>query len=192
MTKVLICGDSFAADWFSKYNEYPGWPNLLDQQYNVTNLAQAGCSEYKIFKQLQSQDLTQYQYIIVVHTSPFRIPVEVHPVHHNDVLHKNSDFLYLDIKKSNKASIQCIIDYYEKFHWQEHALFVHKCTLLEELKLLQDLPCLHLTMIPWDNLVDLDNFINLNSVFTQHQGLINHLTKKGNEIVFQQVLEYLK
>jgi len=47
--KILICGDSFAADWTVKYPGQ-GWPNMLAQQHEIVNLAQAGCSEYKIFK----------------------------------------------------------------------------------------------------------------------------------------------
>ena len=50
--KILICGDSFAADWTIKYPGQ-GWPNMLSQQYEIVNLAQAGCSEYKILKQLE-------------------------------------------------------------------------------------------------------------------------------------------
>ena len=50
--KILICGDSFAADWTVKYPGQ-GWPNMLAEIHEVTNLAQAGCSEYKILKQLE-------------------------------------------------------------------------------------------------------------------------------------------
>ena len=95
--KVLICGDSFAADWTVKYTG-KGWPNLIAENYTVTNLAQAGCSEYKIYLQLASANLDQYDAIIVSHTSPNRLPVEVHPVHSNDPLHKNSDLIYTDLK----------------------------------------------------------------------------------------------
>jgi hypothetical protein len=59
MDKLLICGDSFAADWTVKVKE-KGWVNLLAQDYKVTNLAQAGCSEYKILKQLQSVNLDKF------------------------------------------------------------------------------------------------------------------------------------
>ncbi len=44
-SKLLIAGDSFAADWLSGES---GWPNLLANEYDVTNVAQAVCSEYKI------------------------------------------------------------------------------------------------------------------------------------------------
>ena len=54
---LLIIGDSFAADWSVKYADKKGWPNFLAEKYSVTNLAQAGCSEYKIKKQLDSVNL---------------------------------------------------------------------------------------------------------------------------------------
>ena len=63
--KILICGDSFAADWTIKYPDKKGWPNLLAEHHNVINLAQAGCGEYKILLQLLSVDFTQFDQIIV-------------------------------------------------------------------------------------------------------------------------------
>ena len=54
MKKLLICGDSFAADWQVKYPQGQGWCNLITQYYHVTNVAQAGCSEYRIYQQFLS------------------------------------------------------------------------------------------------------------------------------------------
>ena len=42
--KLLILGDSWQADWNVKHNTYPGWPNLLANEFDVTNIAQAGVS----------------------------------------------------------------------------------------------------------------------------------------------------
>ena len=49
--KILIAGDSFAADWKIKHSGN-GWVNMLSNDYDVTNIAQAGASEYKIYQQL--------------------------------------------------------------------------------------------------------------------------------------------
>ena len=99
LSNILIIGDSFAADWSTKYNNYLGWPNLLAQSHSVTNLAQAGVSEHKIYKQLCSvQDLSVYDVVIVAHTSPFRVPTKRHPMHSKDVLHKDADLIYSDIE----------------------------------------------------------------------------------------------
>ena len=50
MSKILICGDSFAADWSKKY-EGKGWVNMIENDHVITNIAEAGVSEYKIYKQ---------------------------------------------------------------------------------------------------------------------------------------------
>ena len=76
--KLLICGDSFAADWTVKYKGH-GWPNLLSQSFEVTNLARAGVCEYKIYNQLLSVDPSAFDVIIISHTSPFRLYVKEHP-----------------------------------------------------------------------------------------------------------------
>ena len=71
--KILIIGDSFACVW---PNEVTGWPTQLAQQYDVTNLAQAGVSEYKILKQLLNFEKENpwwqhdFNCVIVSHTSP--------------------------------------------------------------------------------------------------------------------------
>ena len=96
--KLLIVGDSFAADWSVKYPDVFGWPNLLANNHTVTNLAQAGVSEYRILQQLLSVDLDQFDIVLVVHTSPYRVVTRKHPVHHADVLHGNADLLFTDIE----------------------------------------------------------------------------------------------
>ena len=69
--KILIIGDSFACVW---PNSSTGWPSQLAQQYDVTNLAQAGVSEYKILQQLINftKDAAWWQHeidcVIVSHT----------------------------------------------------------------------------------------------------------------------------
>ena len=58
---VLIAGDSFAAEWPGTN----GWVKLLARDYDVTNVAQAGVSEYKILQQIQTANLDEYDLIIV-------------------------------------------------------------------------------------------------------------------------------
>jgi hypothetical protein len=96
--KILVIGDSFAADWTVKYKGF-GWTNLLADQFDVTNLAQAGVSEYKIYKQILSiADLSVFDLIIVSHTSPYRVHTRLHPIHTGDLLHNNADLIYSDIE----------------------------------------------------------------------------------------------
>ena len=87
---ILIAGDSFAADWTIKNNK-SGWVNYMT---DVDNLAQPGVGEYKIFKQLQSRDLSLYTHIIVSHTSPYRIHTFHNPLHIDDSFHHACCLLY--------------------------------------------------------------------------------------------------
>ena len=63
--KILIAGDSFATVW---PDSQLGWPTLLAKKYSVVNLAQAGIGEYKILKQIQSQEINNFDLVIVSHT----------------------------------------------------------------------------------------------------------------------------
>ena len=176
-----------------KYTDYPGWPNLLAQEYNVTNLAQAGVSEYKIWLQLSSANLKSYDLIIISHTSPFRIPIDRHPTHHNDPLHKNCDLIYLDVKNADsKQELAPIVEYFEKYFVPEYACFVHNLIIKEELELINRCftgPVLHITNLNWDNLEKTKNFMSFESVRKKHAGLINHYSEQGNRIILNELVE---
>ena len=99
MKRILIIGDSFACSQTSNKNNI-GWPELLKNDYEITNLAQAGASEYKIYKQLKSVNIEEFDNIIICHTSFFRIPIENHPIYLNNELHKNCDLIFAnDVSK---------------------------------------------------------------------------------------------
>lgn len=186
MQKILICGDSFAADWSSEYQEYLGWPNLLATKMRVENRAQAGCSEYKIYRQID-QGVKGFDAVIVCHTSPYRIPVEKHPLHGTG-LHANSDLIYNDIQDR----LPFAAEFFERCFWPDHALFVHECTLEQEQRLLGDTRCLHITMTKWDGLIHPRDFINFEKIFYKHKGIINHLSQKGNSLVFERIMEWVR
>jgi hypothetical protein len=194
MKKILICGDSFASDWTVKYSG-TGWPNMLANDYNVTNLAQAGCSEYKIYLQLLNTDISKYDAVIVSHTSPNRIYVKRHPVHYNDVLHKHSDLLYTDITehvKQNK-SLRPILDYYENYFDLDHAKFTHNliCKEIEQYINQFNIPVLHITNIDWTNLYTFNSTVNFYSLFQKQRGLINHYNDAGNITVYQTIKDFI-
>lgn len=192
MKKLLICGDSFAADWTVKY-EGCGWVNFLEQSYKVTNLAQAGCSEYKILKQLRSVNLDKFDLVLVSHTSPYRLYIDEHPVHYKDKLHKNSCLLYSDVMEHlpNNPNLKPIVEYFDKYFNIEYAEHMHNL-LLREIDELCGYDTLHISHINWDNLYKFDNFINFNNVFEKHRGMMNHYDMQGNEIVYERVLAYLR
>lgn len=192
MKKILICGDSFAADWTVKYGDI-GWPNMLAKEYKITNLAQAGCSEYRIYKQILSANLTKYDKIIISHTSPYRLYVNKHPVHSNDILHKNSDLIYSDIQehcKTNKELLS-ILNYYENYYDLEYAEFIHNliCKEVDSITKLYDV--LHITSFNWDNLYKFTHMINFDKKFQKHKGLMNHYNEQGNKIVFEIIKSHL-
>ena len=182
--KILICGDSFAADWTVKYTGN-GWPNLLANQFIVKNIAQAGCSQYKIYKQLLSENLNNFDCIIVSHTSPYRIYVKDHPIHKNDILHNNSDLIYADVKEHQLDSV---VDFFENYFSFEYAEFVHNliCEKVDNLNINQ---VIHITHFNWDRLYKFNNMINFQEVFEKHQGLINHYNEIGNDLVFKRLLK---
>jgi len=192
MTKLLICGDSFAADWTIKYTE-KGWVNLLEKDYKITNLSQAGCSEYKILKQLQSIDINKFELVLVSHTSPFRLYVNEHPVHYEDKLHKNSCLLYSDVLEHlpNYPELKPIMEYFEKYFDIEYAEHMHNL-LLQEIEEYCTIKTLHISHIDWKNLYKFKNFVNFKDIFLKHRGLINHYTDIGNKIIYESVLEKLR
>ena len=66
--------------------------------YNVTNVSQAGVSEYKILKQVEDHLYSNdFDLVIVCHTSPYRVHTPEHPVH-NSGLHKDCDLIYSDVE----------------------------------------------------------------------------------------------
>ena len=188
---ILIAGDSFAADWPNRNCYYPSWVDLLRKNYQINNVAQAGCSEYKIFKQLENLDMAMYDLIITVHTSPFRIPVETHPLHKNNEFHSNCDLIYQDLKKNNNQYVSCLVEYFEKYYWIDHSLFVYKCTIEQQQKILSSSKCLHLTFLSWDQLINFNSFIDLNYLFVKYPGRVNHLSCEGNFIAYTQVKKWI-
>lgn len=178
---ILVCGDSFSADWSVKYPDCEGWVNSLSKKYNIKNNSQAGCSEYKIYKQLCSEDVNLYDIIIISHTSPYRIPVEKHPILYNDCLHKNADLIYADIKNQNSPDLECISKYFERYFDMEHADFVHKLIIKEQIKHINNTPCLHISYYNSGVFKKLENFYCFKSILQKHRGLINHFSSEGNK-----------
>ena len=187
---LLIIGDSFAADWSVKYPDKYGWPNYLAEKYNVTNIAQAGCSEFKIKKQLDSVDLTDYTHCIVSHTSASRIPVERNPLHYQDLLHQNCDFIYADVAESDNSDVQCIKEYYEKFYYDDFYNYVYKLIAADIAAQLNKfkIKSLHMTFFD-QSLSFLDSSYYL--LFRKFPGTTNHLSSAGNNAVIKNIQNWL-
>ena len=125
--KILICGDSFSANWYVKTKRY-GWPNFLSGKHDVTNISQAGCSEYKIYLQVLNSQLSKFDKIIISHTSPYRIYVKKHPIHNGDILHGSCDLIYEDLLNNldKNVKVKSIVDFFENYYDLEYAKYVHQ------------------------------------------------------------------
>lgn len=191
--KILIAGDSFAADWHAKYpTEYCGWPNLLSTAYQVTNLAQAGCSEYKILKQIQSADLSLFDVVVVSHTSPDRVHTITHPVHSEDLLHNQADLIFSDIeyhwhKHSDNLALASSYQYFKYHYDSQYYLDIYNLFRKEINSLLQDTVSVQIT-----HFSNVDAEINFSSLHRSNQGFINHYSRSGNIVVFKKLQKIIE
>jgi hypothetical protein len=197
MERLLILGDSFAADWTRKYDGV-GWPNMLAERYQVTNLAQAGCSEYKIWLQLESimTGLDQFDFILISHTSPYRIYIKEHPVHHLDKLHGASDLIYNDIKDKLELypDLSTITCWFEKYFDLDYAKFVHNlvCEKIDRTLAPIGHKVLHITNLDWTDLYRFDEMMSFDFLFDTNKGSMNHYDQQGNELIFRAINDYVE
>jgi len=188
--KVLIAGDSFAADWQSVNKDFPGWWQLLGNEHEVVNVAQAGCGEYKIYKQLLSKDLGMYDWIIVCHTSPYRVHTWQNPFHARG-LHANSDLILSDIEAKPASDVrQHLLYWFTNIFDIEHAKDIHYMIRHSIKDLLGTRPCVHVNFFDAD--VQLPGDINLNTLWREHPGPVNHLDQTGNRLVYQTIKQRIQ
>ena len=157
--------------------------------------AQAGCGEYRIWQQLE-QHLHQqpWQAVIVSHTSPNRVFIRQHPVHHDDVLHGHSDAIYADIQAHvpNYPKLASLARYFEQWFDLDHARDMHGLICERIDRMTQGLPTLHVTHIDWQGLYEFPHHVNCSDIFARHRGDANHYSRTGNEMVLQRILENLE
>jgi len=186
--ELLICGYSFSTEHESS------WASLLLTNFNITNLSQAGCSEYKIYRQLMSVDVQKYDNVLISHTSPNRIYVAKHPVHRKDSFHENSCLIYTDIKEHEKLypEVKSISEYFEKYFDFEYANHIHNL-LIKDIEKICPKNTLHISHIQWSNLHQCRNWLNFKKEFKEHCGSAhNHYTILGNKIVYNTIYNKLK
>lgn len=187
MKKLLICGDSFSADWTKKYNGV-GWVNLLENNYNITNISEAGVSEYKIYLQLKSIDLSKFDKILVSHTSAYRIPITEHPIHKDDILHNNCDLIFSDVSEHlENPLMKTAYDFYSNLFDMNYFIFVNNLIYNEIYNLTPN--GVHITF--FDSFYD-DSVHKFEQLFIDNKGLINHLNKDGNIKMYKQISKILR
>jgi len=196
--KLLICGDSFAADWQKKYPNKKGWVNILADKYQVTNIAQAAVSEYKIWQQIKSVDLNKFDTIIVSHASPNRIHCKIHPIHATSLLHHDSDLIYNDLLPHvNNNDCQTAIKFFERYFELDYYQDISELICKEILNILgqyDHLNQIHLMNINKKQLYDFLPSYDINHIFKKHKGDLedmNHLTDTGNQLIVSQIEKML-
>lgn len=189
--KILITGDSFAADWSTKYNKYPGWSSLLEKDFLVKNVAQAGVSEYKILKQVKDHYSSDYSFVIVSHTSPSRVHTRRHPVMHNDVLHNNADLLVNDIMSKNSwfnSSLKSAKGFF-KYHYDEE--YYNDIYWLIRKEIDDILGNTRVISICNFNEVCNNETFNFSKYRYSNPGIINHFDDVANELIYYQIKKYI-
>jgi hypothetical protein len=66
--KIGLFGDSFG--YQTPNTAFEGWVDLLSKHYKISNYCKCGIGEYKILKQLQRENLSQFDCLIITHTVP--------------------------------------------------------------------------------------------------------------------------
>lgn len=184
--KILICGDSFASVWSNA-----GWPSMLAQQHQVVNRAQAGASEYRIWLQLSKENLDNYNAVIICHTSPYRIFVAEHPIHHNNSMYSHCDFIYSDVAYHAKdhPELNSLKDYFENWFDLDHAEFVHNLLCQQIVNHATQHKTIHMTGISW-NKWNIANLLDISQWAVP--GLTNHMDDKHNTIVYNKISTLLQ
>lgn len=175
--KILIVGDSFAASYKGKYL---GWANMLEKKYTVTNLAQAGVSEYKIFKQVQSVDVNSFDCVIVSHTSPYRVHTR-NSIHNTD-LHKDCDLLISDVfghqftfDRRIRAAKSYFIHHFDSDYYEDiYQLIREKIDILLKNAVV----------------IDIEK-CNIKKLFETNKGTVQHLDEQGNRKMYSTIVSKL-
>lgn len=191
--KILIAGDSFATHSRSMHDNM-GWPMQIAQTHEVTNVAQAGVSEYKIIKQLHAQNLNAYDAIIVVHTSPNRVHVKQHPLHADSQTHYACDLIYQDLEasESDDPVVHAGLEYFRHVFDPEYYLDIY-CMMLSTCNhMTKHRPTLHVSF--FDNRVatPFEHFNCLYNVYRKHPGSVNHLNRTGNTAAYRIINSWLQ
>lgn len=173
--KILILGDSFSAN-------SSGWPSMIGG--DITNLSQNGVGEYKIMLQSRKTDLTQFETIIVCHTSPWRVHTRFHPIHHSNRLRNENDFLLSDVEYHSKYDNQMldVKKYLEKYMDPSYQMDVYGL-IVKELKTIPN--SLHITFHDDQDTSIIKN--NYHSIWLENKGTINHMNNTGNLIVSEHI-----
>ncbi len=183
--KILIAGDSFAAEWPTSEK---GWVDLLAENHRVTNVAQAGCSEYRILKQIQSQDLNTFDLVIVSHTSPSRVYTREHPLH-KDGFHKNCDLIANDIERVSffNDSLKSAQGWFKHHYDDEYQQDIYNL-IRKEINNIINIPYISMSHISFlkDKYIE-STHLDFSDLWATERGNVNHYTEAGNISIYNKI-----
>lgn len=175
---IWIFGDSFASN-----TRETSWINLIGP---AVSLASNGSSEYRIFKNYLTQlpNIKNTDTIIFVHTSPTRIFLKDDRDLSSRTLqsHPQCDIIVNDIFEKKEKQY---IDILESI-WSEDFFNDIFDLIVNRLKSVPN--SYHITFFQ-SSRTDINN---LNYIWTNHPGNINHLDDIGNRLVAEYILKMLE
>jgi hypothetical protein len=190
-SKVLIVGDSFSSQQLA--GRY-GWPVLLCEDFNVTNLSAPGIGQYKILKKIQSVDLVNYDAVLISHTSPNRLHTLTNPLYPLGHLYNGSDIIFADAEaKSDQLPIaQSLVNYYKYIFDQDYYNFIHWSCCQQIDQITKQTSVIHITNFDWANLYQFSNLINFYDLWLTNRGEYVHYSESANQIIYHQLKKILK
>ena len=140
-----------------------------------------------IYLQLKSQDLSKFDKILVSHTSAYRIPIQEHPIHKEDLIHNDCDIIFSDVSAHlDNPVMKTAYDFYSNIFYPEYFCFVNDLIYKEINNLVPNI--LHITF--FDSFYP-NSVLKFEEIFLDNKGMINHLNENGNNIIYQKVLCHL-
>ena len=174
---TYIFGDSFAVN-------RDGWVSMLGRDVRI--FSQNGVGEYKIYKQVIEN--LRFDQAIICHTSPWRVHTRMHPVHKNNLIRENNDFLLNDVEYHSKINkdMKLVNEYLKNYYdpeYQEdtYSLFVNK--------LMQIPNTIHITFHEPSDTKQITH--NYNKIYQKYPGDINHMSADGNRIIAEKIQKLL-
>lgn len=180
MLKILIAGDSYASDW---HTNKEWWKQL---PYDITNIAQAGSSQYRILKSLPN--LEMYDVIIIAHTSPYRIYTEHNLLHQDSITHKDSDYLIGDVIDKGGDMARAMKKYVEYFHNDEYVMYQHRKICDDIINKTKDKPTLNISGFDYSDIYQFNDYLHIPSIVNYERGKICHMNETTN-ITLSYVIE---
>ena len=166
---IWIFGDSFASS-----GRDLSWTSIIG---DTQNFASNGSSEYRILKNylLQKSNIKENDLVLFVHTSQSRIFLKDDRELSSRMLssHTNCDIIFNDVfEKKEKQYIEIL-----ELIWDDE--FFNDIFNLIVDKLLKVPNSYHLTFFESPR----TELINLNHIWLNNQGEINHMNETGNQLV---------